>query len=66
MPSLYAAADAVVLASHGEGWGLPLVQAMALGKVAIATNWSGNTEFMTANNSFLVPIQVRRRRRRRH
>lgn len=29
-PSLYAAADCFVLASHGEGWGLPLMEAMAM------------------------------------
>jgi glycosyltransferase involved in cell wall biosynthesis len=35
--------DAVVLATHGEGWGLPLVEGMAMGLPVIATNWSGNT-----------------------
>ena len=29
---------------------------MAMGLPVIATNWSGNTEFMNAHNSFLIPI----------
>jgi len=57
MASLYATADAFVLASHGEGWGLPLVQAMSMGLPTIGTNWSGNTEFMTADNSLLVDVE---------
>lgn len=30
MPRLYKAADAFVLPTHGEGWGLPLLEAMAM------------------------------------
>lgn len=56
LPSLYRAADAFVLPSHGEGWGLPLIEAMAMALPTIATGWSGNTEFMDADNSFLVPV----------
>jgi hypothetical protein len=36
---LYRAADAFVLATHGEGWGRPLMEAMAMGLPAIATAW---------------------------
>lgn len=39
--SLLAACDAVVLPTRGEGWGLPLVEAMAMAKPIIATRWSG-------------------------
>jgi len=53
---LYTAADAYVSAHWGEGWGLPLSEAMSLGLPTIATDFSGNTEFMTKFNSFLVPI----------
>ena len=52
--SLYKTADAYVSAHWGEGWGLPLADAMAMGIPTIATNFSGNTEFMTDANSFLV------------
>ncbi|KAL2549037.1 UDP-Glycosyltransferase superfamily protein [Forsythia ovata] len=41
LPRLYKAADAFVLPSRGEGWGRPLVEAMAMSLPVIATNWSG-------------------------
>jgi glycosyltransferase involved in cell wall biosynthesis len=41
MPLLYGGADAFVLPTRGEGWGLPILEAMAAGVPAIATNWSG-------------------------
>ena len=37
MPALYAAADAFVLPSRGEGWGLPYMEAMAAGLPVIGT-----------------------------
>eukprot|EP00736_Rhodelphis_marinus_P001364 Rmarinus@m.3289 len=57
MVSLYAAADAFVLPSHGEGWGLPLAEAMAMELPCIATRWGGSTEFMTEENSFGIDIE---------
>ena len=54
VPRLYRAADAFVLASHGEGWGRPYMEAMAMGLPTIATRWSGNLEFMDDDNSYLV------------
>ena len=46
LPSLYAAADAFVLPSRGEGWGRPHVEAMAMARPVIATNWSDPTSFL--------------------
>ena len=54
VPRLYRAADAFVLASHGEGWGRPYMEAMAMGLPTIATRWSGNLEFMDDDNSYLL------------
>ncbi|MEY2460566.1 MAG: hypothetical protein QOG30_2396, partial [Acidimicrobiaceae bacterium] len=54
LPRLYRASDAFVLATRGEGWGRPLMEAMAMGLPTIATRWSGNLEFMTDDNSYLV------------
>src|SRR5436190_3423824 len=54
LPSLYAAADAYVLASRGEGWGRPYMEAMAMGLPTIGSRWSGNLAFMDDENSFLV------------
>jgi glycosyltransferase involved in cell wall biosynthesis len=53
---LYRTMDAFVLPTRGEGWGLPTIQAMSMGLPTIATNWGGNTEFMTRDTSFLLPI----------
>lgn len=58
MPKLYKSADAFVLPTRGEGFGLPIAEAMSMGLPTIATNFSGPTDFMTDWNSF--PLQVDR------
>ena len=40
----------------GEGWGLPIIEAMAMGLPTIATNWSGQVDFMRADNAY--PLRV--------
>src|SRR5262249_24322639 len=52
--ALLAACDCYVSLHRAEGLGLTLAEAMALGKPAIATGYSGNRHFMTDQNSFLV------------
>ena len=54
---LYANADVYVSSHHGEGWGLPIFESMAIGMPAIATAFSAPLEFMTLDNSF--PVQYR-------
>src|SRR3954447_5116129 len=54
VPRLYAAADAFVMASRGEGWGRPYMEAMAMGLPTIGSRWSGNLAFMDDDNSWLV------------
>jgi glycosyltransferase involved in cell wall biosynthesis len=46
--------DCFVLPHRAEGWGLPHMEAMAFGRPVIATGFSGNMDFMTKHNSFLV------------
>ncbi|CAI9091401.1 OLC1v1026426C1 [Oldenlandia corymbosa var. corymbosa] len=58
LPRLYNAANAFVLPSRGEGWGRPIVEAMAMALPVIATNWSGPTEYLTLENSY--PLDVDR------
>lgn len=46
--------DAYVSLHRAEGFGLPLAEAMLLGKPVVATGYSGNLEFMNVHNSLLV------------
>jgi glycosyltransferase involved in cell wall biosynthesis len=55
--SLYRSADCFVAASRGEGWDMPLMEAMACGIPAIATDWGGHTEFAHAGIAY--PLRVR-------
>jgi len=52
--ALFASADCYVSLHRSEGLGLGLAHSMYLGKPVIATNYSGNLEFMNADNSLLV------------
>mmetsp|Transcript_28331 Transcript_28331/g.45893 ORF Transcript_28331/g.45893 Transcript_28331/m.45893 type:complete len:1586 (+) Transcript_28331:134-4891(+) len=54
---LFRAADAYVLPTHGEGWGLPYHEAMALGKPTIGTRWGGNTEFMNDDVAYMIDVE---------
>lgn len=57
LPSLFAAADAFVLPTRGEGWGIPYMEAMAMGKPVIGTRWSSHLDFMTDENSYLINVE---------
>ena len=45
--------DCYISLHRSEGFGLTMAEAMAIGKPVIATAYSGNLEFMTAQNSYL-------------
>ncbi|NIF07909.1 glycosyltransferase family 4 protein [Chryseobacterium sp. Tr-659] len=49
--------DAYVSLHRSEGFGLTMAEAMFFGKPVIATNYSGNLQFMNADNSFLVDFK---------
>jgi glycosyltransferase involved in cell wall biosynthesis len=56
---LLRAADSYVSLHRAEGYGLGMAEAMALGKPVIATGYSGNLDYMTPQNSYLVDYVLR-------
>jgi hypothetical protein len=56
--AFYRSADCYVSAGRGEGWDMPLMEAMACGLPAIATDWGAHTEFV--HEGIAYPLKVRR------
>ena len=52
--SLMQSCDAYVSSDRANGWGMPCMEMMAFGIPTATINWSGSTEFMNENNSFLI------------
>lgn len=52
--ALLARADCYVSLHRSEGFGLTIAESMALGTPVIATGYSGNMDFTTHHNSYLV------------
>jgi glycosyltransferase involved in cell wall biosynthesis len=52
--AMIAACDCYASLHRSEGFGITMAEAMLLGKPVVATGYSGNLEFMTPDNSFLV------------
>lgn len=55
MLRLIAGADCYVSLHRAEGFGYTMAEAMSYGVPVIASGYSGNLEYMTPKNSFLVP-----------
>jgi glycosyltransferase involved in cell wall biosynthesis len=58
LTSLIDACDCFVSLHRSEGFGLGPAEAMSLGKPAIITNWSGNTDYMTADNCIAIDYKL--------
>lgn len=55
---LIATADCYISLHRSEGFGLTMAEAMMCGKPVIATGYSGNVDFMSDVDSFLVPYRM--------
>jgi glycosyltransferase involved in cell wall biosynthesis/SAM-dependent methyltransferase len=56
--AMIAGCDCYVSLHRSEGFGLTLAEAMYFGKPVIGTAYSGNLDFMTAENSYPVPYEM--------
>lgn len=55
---LFRSADALLSLHRSEGFGLPMLEAMAQGVPVVATGWSGNLDFMDQDCATLVPAEL--------
>lgn len=55
---LLRSADVILSMHRSEGLGLPLAEAMLMGKPVVATGWSGNLDFMSDDSACLVPARI--------
>ncbi|MEI9902232.1 MAG: glycosyltransferase family 4 protein [Hyphomicrobium sp.] len=58
MDQLFAESDVVISLHRSEGFGLTIAEAMLRGIPAIATNWSGNVDFLTADTGRPVDFKM--------
>ncbi len=55
---LLSSIDVFLSLHRAEGFGLPIAEAMMLGKAVIATGWSGNMDFMENRGAIAVPYDL--------
>lgn len=55
--NLYNSCDAFVLPTRGEGWGLPILEAMSCGKPVIVTDYSAPRDFVNDECGYLVEVE---------
>jgi len=58
MNSLYTSSNVLLAPFRGEGWGLPIIEALACEVPVIATNWGGVTEYLTEEESLLLDYKL--------
>jgi tetratricopeptide (TPR) repeat protein len=60
LPGLYRACDCLVHPYRGEGFGLPIAEAMACGLPVIVTGFGACLDFCSEDNAYLIPYTVQR------
>lgn len=58
MASLYSSVDAFCLPTRGEGFNMPLAEAMSTGLPCITPLFGGHSEFANDTNTFVVPHEI--------
>lgn len=60
MLALYSSVDAFVFPSRAEGWGLPLIEALASGLPTVSTDYSGHSHYLASvrNNYYAVSHEL--------
>ncbi|WP_374631493.1 mannosyltransferase [Ferrovibrio sp.] len=58
MAALYESVDGFLSLHRAEGFGLGVAEAMLRGKVAIATDWSGSRDFLSASCGLPIPYRL--------
>lgn len=59
LPALYRSAQVMLAPFRGEGWGLPIIEALASEVPVIATGWGGPMSYLNADNATLIKYQLR-------
>ncbi|MBF2052471.1 MAG: glycosyltransferase [Candidatus Sericytochromatia bacterium] len=57
MPSLYTAADCLVHPYRGEGFALPIAEAMACERAVLVTGFGACLDYCTPENAYLIPAE---------
>jgi glycosyltransferase involved in cell wall biosynthesis len=58
LEAIYSNSDVFLSLHRAEGFGLPMIEAMARKIPVVATGWSGNLQFMNTDNSILIPFRL--------
>ena len=53
--SLIASCDVLLSLHRAEGWGLPIAEALGLGRAVLATGWSGSEDFLAGIDEARLP-----------
>lgn len=58
LDALYSEVDVLISLHRSEGFGLTMAEAMLRGLPVVATNWSGNVDFLTDDTGIPVPCRL--------